>query len=76
MSAVGELEQVPGPALQGEGWIEPGKEAAERRSSSIASDRIGLSCVTLVLVELWACWRIVVSWLRMCCNSPKALSFA
>jgi len=64
------------PCTTGRGLDWTGKEAAKRRSSSIASDCIDLSCVTLALVELWACWRIVVSWLKMCCGSPEELSFA
>ena len=48
------------------GWT--GTEAAHRRSSSIVSKMAVITLVSpaLVLQGFWACWRKVVSWLRIC----------
>ena len=48
------------------GWT--GTEAAHRQSSSIVSKMAVITFVSpaLVLQGFWACWRKVVSWLRIC----------
>jgi len=63
-----------GACTTGRGLECTGKEAADRRSSSTVSSCVGVACATPVLVGLWACWRIAVSWLRSYCGSAGELS--